>query len=115
MAERGVVFFRGQDINPDQQRELGSRLGSLSGNPASSKLHEHPLTETSSELGSEISVIDNDKRTEYSYGDNSRLSSGDWHTDVAFEPIPSDYSILKVHTLPTINGYVTGGDTLWAS
>ena len=38
-----------------------------------------------------------------------------WHADITFEPIPSDYAILKVHTLPTINGQVTGGDTLWAS
>ena len=27
-----------------------------------------------------------------------------------FEPVPSDYAILKVHTLPE-----TGGDTIWAS
>ena len=29
---------------------------------------------------------------------------------VTFEPTPSDYSVLKMHTLPK-----TGGDTLWAS
>jgi len=29
---------------------------------------------------------------------------------ITFEPIPSDYAILKIHTLPE-----TGGDTLWAS
>lgn len=55
-----------------------------------------------------------------------------WHADITFEPVPSDYAILKVdillrkftvsinhpvlqvHTLPNINGQVTGGDTLWA-
>src|SRR5271156_923926 len=29
---------------------------------------------------------------------------------ITFEPIPADYSILTLHTLPP-----TGGDTLWAS
>jgi alpha-ketoglutarate-dependent taurine dioxygenase len=29
---------------------------------------------------------------------------------ITFEPIPADYSILTLHTLPK-----TGGDTLWAS
>ena len=41
--------------------------------------------------------------------------SANWHADITFEPVPSDYAILKIHTLPTINGSVTGGDTLWAS
>ena len=36
--------------------------------------------------------------------------SANWHADITFEPVPSDYAILKVHTLPE-----TGGDTLWAS
>ena len=31
-----------------------------------------------------------------------------WHADITFEPIPSDYAILKVHTLPTINGSTPG-------
>jgi hypothetical protein len=29
---------------------------------------------------------------------------------ITFEPVPSDFAILKIHTLPP-----TGGDTLWAS
>ena len=40
---------------------------------------------------------------------NQRASTG-WHADITFEPVPSDYAILKMHTLPSI-----GGDTLWAS
>lgn len=30
-------------------------------------------------------------------------------SDITFEPIPSDYAILKIVELPA-----TGGDTLWA-
>lgn len=42
--------------------------------------------------------------------DVSRLASAGWHTDISFEAVPSDYAMLKIHTLPP-----TGGDTLWAS
>ena len=42
--------------------------------------------------------------------DTSRLASVGWHTDISFERVPSDYAMLKIHTLPE-----TGGDTLWAS
>lgn len=42
--------------------------------------------------------------------DKTRLASALWHSDITFEPVPSDYSILKLHTNPT-----SGGDTLWAS
>ena len=55
--------------------------------------------------------------------DKSLLASSTWHSEyvfpvtrhfgnnsVTFEPTPSDYSVLKMHTLPK-----TGGDTLWAS
>ena len=40
------------------------------------------------------------------------ISSNYSETDgsITFEPIPADYSILTLHTLPP-----TGGDTLWAS
>jgi alpha-ketoglutarate-dependent taurine dioxygenase len=34
------------------------------------------------------------------------------HSSITFERIPSDYAILKIHTLPTDG---SGGDTLWAS
>lgn len=41
----------------------------------------------------------------------SRQSAkGQWHSDITFEPIPSDYALLKLTQLPA-----TGGDTLWAS
>ena len=32
------------------------------------------------------------------------------HDSITFEKTPSDYAILKIHTLPE-----TGGDTIWAS
>jgi alpha-ketoglutarate-dependent taurine dioxygenase len=121
VAQRNVVFFRNQEINIDQQQSLGTRLGELSGKPATSKLHIHPLTAEFSELGDTVTVISSESRKTY-YGDDdlSKLASTGWHTEyllyyfsnysITFEKTPSDYAILKIHTLP-----VTGGDTLWAS
>ncbi|KAG9125308.1 hypothetical protein FRC07_008166 [Ceratobasidium sp. 392] len=115
ISERGVAFFRNQDLTIDEQKELGTRLGELSGKPASSRLHIHPLTETTAELGDQISVISSERRAGYTRPDFTRLASRGWHADITFEPIPSDYAILKLHTLPKFNEQVTGGDTLWAS
>ncbi|KIP07868.1 hypothetical protein PHLGIDRAFT_117738 [Phlebiopsis gigantea 11061_1 CR5-6] len=119
ISQRGVVFFRDQDLSIAEQKQLGTKLGELSGKPASSKLHVHPITEETSELGDEISVISSERNREYvnpkARLDRTTLSAANWHADITFEPVPSDYAILKVHTLPSFNGHVTGGDTLWAS
>ena len=65
VSQRGVVFFRDQDITIAEQKVLGTKLGELSGKPASSKLHIHPITEESSELGDEISVISSERNGKY--------------------------------------------------
>ncbi|KAF9467603.1 taurine catabolism dioxygenase [Collybia nuda] len=111
VSHRGVVFLTDQDIAIEQQKELGTRLGELSGKPATSKLHKHPISEDTPELGADVSVITSTggiSRPE-AHMTSVRASKG-WHTDITFEPVPSDYAILKMHTLPSV-----GGDTLWAS
>jgi len=116
VSERGVVFLRNQDVTTKELLTLGEKLSTLTGSPESSGLHIHPITEAGSELGDQISVISSvkqkkgaapvvDKLTE-----PSKFASNGWHADITFEPVPSDYAILKIHTLPP-----TGGDTLWAS
>jgi alpha-ketoglutarate-dependent taurine dioxygenase len=58
VAQRNVVFFRSQDnLSIADQRLLAVKLGELSGKPASSKLHQHPLTDEASELGDEVTII----------------------------------------------------------
>ena len=57
VSHRGVVFFTDQDIGIEQQKELANRLGELSGKPATSKLHRHPISEDTPELGADVSVI----------------------------------------------------------
>jgi hypothetical protein len=56
-AHRGVVFFEGQDITLAQQKELVLRMSGLTGAPATSGLHRHPISEESKELGADTSVI----------------------------------------------------------
>ncbi|KAL1850944.1 hypothetical protein Plec18170_006781 [Paecilomyces lecythidis] len=115
ISERGVVFLRNQEVAPEQMRIFGEKLTSLAGCPESSGLHVHPLTEEGSELGDQISVISSAKQKKgggltHQLNDTSRFASVGWHSDITFEPVPSDYAMLKIHTLPK-----TGGDTLWAS
>lgn len=57
VSYRGVVFFKNQDITIEQQKELGLRLGKLTGRPAESSLHVHPISESTPELGADTSVI----------------------------------------------------------
>ena len=69
------MFFRKQDINIDDQKLLGTKLGELSGKPGSSKLHVHPITEETSELGDEVSIISSERRAEYDRWDKTKLSA----------------------------------------
>ncbi|KAH7371632.1 hypothetical protein BKA66DRAFT_514004 [Pyrenochaeta sp. MPI-SDFR-AT-0127] len=115
ISQRGVVFLRNQNVTPTEMKDLMLRITELSGCPESSTLHVHPLTEEGSELGDQISVISSEKQKRgggltHQLSDVSRFASAGWHTDISFEPVPSDYAMLKIHTLPA-----TGGDTLWAS
>jgi hypothetical protein len=74
VSERGVAFFRDQDLTIEEQKQLGIRLGELTGKPESSKLHVHPLTETNAELGDEISVISSERQASATRPDFSRLA-----------------------------------------
>ncbi|PPR05013.1 hypothetical protein CVT24_010206 [Panaeolus cyanescens] len=109
VSHRGVVFFKDQDLTIEQQKQLVSKLGELTGKPATSGLHRHPLTPDDSPLGTEVTVISSASNRSVSLADKPTRASNGWHTDITFEPVPSDYAILKIHTLPT-----AGGDTLIA-
>lgn len=115
VSERGVVFLRNQDITADQMLELTEILTEKAGCPPSSHMNVHPLSNDYSELGNSVGVISSEMQKRgggitRQRDDYSRFASVGWHSDVSFERVPSDYSMLKIHTLPA-----TGGDTLWAS
>jgi alpha-ketoglutarate-dependent taurine dioxygenase len=137
VSQRGVVFFRKQDdVTNDLQKELVQRLGELSGKPSTSKLHIHPVSNSGRELGGkddEISVISSEQAKKI-YSDrllfqSEKKQSGKegWHSDITFEPVPSDYALLRLTQLPKTGGGKqlcpfsiqllthTIVDTLWAS
>ncbi|KAK3943238.1 taurine catabolism dioxygenase [Diplogelasinospora grovesii] len=120
ISQRGVVFFRAQaDLTNELQKTLILRLGELTGRPATSGLHIHPILNSERELGGndpEISTISSVQHNKF-YAKTApdelspkKQSSAQWHSDIAFEPIPADYTSLRLVELPR-----TGGDTLWAS
>ncbi|PKY00218.1 taurine catabolism dioxygenase [Aspergillus campestris IBT 28561] len=116
ISQRGVVFFRKQDgLDDDLQKELIQRLGELSGKPSTSGLHIHPIANSEREHSvkdNEISIISSKQRQTLYKDRNTRRQSSrrEWHSDITFEPVPADYTILRLTELPK-----TGGDTLWAS
>jgi len=110
ISYRGVVFFSEQNLTVQQQKDLMLKLGELTGRPESSTLHKHPISEDIPELGADVSIISSvGGIARAGYNPQARASNG-WHSDISFEKVPADYSILKMHTLPKV-----GGDTLWAS
>lgn len=120
VSQRGVVFFRAQDkLTNELQKKLILRLGELAGRPSTSGLHIHPILNSERELGGndpEISTISSVQFGKFYAKDQEdglspkNQNSAQWHSDIAFEPVPADYTSLRLVQLPE-----TGGDTLWAS
>jgi alpha-ketoglutarate-dependent taurine dioxygenase len=104
------VFFRKQDgVTNEVQKQLIQRLGELSGKPATSKLHIHPVIKSKPEdpdRDDEVTVIDS-SLTKLVFGDTGehvkQSRQDEWHSDVTFEPVPPDYALLRLTQLP-ING-----------
>ncbi|KAL8382007.1 hypothetical protein RB595_006004 [Gaeumannomyces hyphopodioides] len=119
ISMRGVVFFRSQtNLTNELQKELVNRLGQLAGKPAESSVHTFPLAPAYVPEGGtpdrQISYV-NSVGFKYMFDkmpnmDKRRFDAAEWHTDIQFEPVPADYTSLRVIKLPE-----TGGDTLWAS
>ncbi|KAK7540021.1 uncharacterized protein J3D65DRAFT_550800 [Phyllosticta citribraziliensis] len=120
IARRGVVFFRNQnDMDTTVQKKLIQRMGELTGKPSTSKLHIHPILNPQRENGGndlEISTISSRQRKSYFGKHDGKVIGGKrqqieaWHSDIQSEPVPSDFTCLRLSELPSC-----GGDTLWAS
>ncbi|KAJ4287803.1 hypothetical protein N0V90_012507 [Kalmusia sp. IMI 367209] len=91
VAERGVIFFRDQDITTDQQYELTKHYGLQDRDP-----NQVDPRHYSTDLVSDI-------RTFANYG-------ADFHSDHSFEANPPAYTMLRLIRTPE-----TGGDTIWTS
>ncbi|HWY81858.1 MAG TPA: taurine dioxygenase [Roseiarcus sp.] len=92
LAERHVLFFENQNLEPRAQRDFAARFGDL---------HVHPLYPHVDGVP-EITSIET--RPDY-LPDNDN-----WHTDVTFIQTPPFGAVLTPRVLPP-----SGGDTLWSS
>ncbi|KAF8850797.1 alpha-ketoglutarate-dependent sulfonate dioxygenase [Acephala macrosclerotiorum] len=122
VSQRGVVFFRKQDLTNKGLKILAQRLGELSGKPKQAGLYRHPLSNYKQNFAideegaqdDEISLISSEQRRGWhkdKYGHTKVLASGGWHSDFTFEHNPTDYGVFKVLEAPED----VGGDTIWAS
>ena len=102
-AQRGVIFFRNQNITPGQQLAFSRRFGELECFPlAQYSLKGHP----------EILLISNIKEDDQNTG---LADAGQtWHTDMSWSAIPPRGTALYAKEIPIDNGQVLG-DTLFAS
>ncbi|WWC67378.1 uncharacterized protein I206_101286 [Kwoniella pini CBS 10737] len=108
VSERSIVFFRDQDISPQQQRDLGVYLGD-------GEIEKHPQAAQVPGVGGGITLIWEQGRKDKIYnGRSHRVPYGGgqfgWHTDLVHEAYPPGYTHLHQDTVPEV-----GGDTLWAS
>ena len=88
-----VIFFRDQDITPEQHVAFARRFGEIEPpHPVFDRVRECP----------EVTIIEQK-------GERS-LYNDEWHTDVTFRSEPAMASILRCKVTPPV-----GGDTLWAS
>ncbi|OCF72391.1 hypothetical protein I204_06770 [Kwoniella mangroviensis CBS 8886] len=108
VSERSIVFFRDQDISPQQQQELGIYLGD-------GEIERHPQAAQVPGVGGGITLIWEQGRKDKVYsGRSHRVPYGGgqfgWHTDLVHEVYPPGCTHLHQDTVPEV-----GGDTLWAS
>ncbi|OAL21510.1 hypothetical protein AYO22_07906 [Fonsecaea multimorphosa] len=98
VTERGVVFFRDQDLTTEGQYKLFEHYGiNTLKRTAAQKDQKHLVIKGSQE----------DHREMLKY---TPWPSGDWHADTSFEINPPSYSLLRMEEHPKV-----GGDTAWIS
>ena len=89
----GVIFFRDQNLTPEQHLNFSRMFGPLVINPVYGSVDGYP----------EIMPVIKDVNDKYNIGDT-------WHTDMSFMDEPPLGSILYAREIPPY-----GGDTLWTN
>ncbi len=92
LLDHGVIFFRDQPVNPDQQAAFARNFGRVPEVP-DSMFRVHPDN-------SFVSVLENDA--------DRPPTVNTWHSDYSFAALPDFASILHAVIVPP-----AGGDTIW--
>ena len=92
-VDHGVIFFREQDLTPEDHLEFAQRWGHVNVNRFFTPVDGHPQI---AEVRKEPDQLAN--------------IGGVWHTDHSYDQIPALGSILLAREVPPV-----GGDTLFAS
>jgi taurine dioxygenase len=92
-ARHGVLFFRDQQLGPEEHLRFARRWGEINVNRFFTPVPDHP----------EIAEVRKEP-------DQTRNVGGGWHTDHSYDQVPALGSILLAREVPS-----TGGDTLFAS
>jgi len=93
LGEYGVVFFRDQDLTPEQYISFAEQQGDINVNRFFASVPGHPkIAEVLKEP------------------DHKRNIGGGWHTDHTYDHIPAMASILYAREVPS-----RGGDTLFSN
>jgi len=92
LVEHQVIFFRDQDISPQQHHDLAASFGPLQTHPAYGTVDGFP----------EITILESTAENP------SKIEA--WHTDMTFRQHPPMGAVLRSKVIPE-----QGGDTLWAS
>ncbi|KAH6995821.1 hypothetical protein BKA56DRAFT_570079 [Ilyonectria sp. MPI-CAGE-AT-0026] len=101
IAERSVVFFRDQDLSPQDQKKLGEWFGEVEIHPQVPHVPGVPG----------VTVLWPDlMATERTANFRQPGGASRWHTDLVHERQPAGITHLHNDTVPDV-----GGDTLWAS
>ncbi|KAF2733236.1 alpha-ketoglutarate-dependent sulfonate dioxygenase [Polyplosphaeria fusca] len=96
VSERGVVYFRGQDLTTDSQVKLFEHFGILDKHPAQKEVRHVTIKGSTA-----------DYRRDSVY---TPWPQAGWHADTSFEINPPSYSMLRMEEHPEV-----GGDTAWVS
>lgn len=91
LLEWKVIFFRGQHLTSEAQRDFAANWGALETNPLLAR-------------GSSQEVARFEKG-----GDAAPTFENVWHTDVTFRERPALGAVLQLREVPPV-----GGDTMWA-
>jgi len=92
LVEHEVIFFRDQNISPQQHRALAASFGPLQTHPAYGTVEGIP----------EITILESTAEKP------TKIEA--WHTDMTFRKHPPMGCVLRSKIIPS-----RGGDTMWAS